>query len=71
MLEKMGYRTGIGLGAEGNKVIMAPIIAATRMGAEGSTCKETGGDMQPDKSPLYKSHQIGRTKELTVTMSGV
>ena len=27
MLDKMGYKTGMGLGAEGNKGIMAPFIA--------------------------------------------
>ena len=30
MLEKMGYKAGMGLGAEGNKGIMAPIIAVVK-----------------------------------------
>ncbi|KAF8459464.1 hypothetical protein BGX38DRAFT_16335 [Terfezia claveryi] len=35
MLEKMGYKTGTGLGAEGNKGIMAPIIAVVKTSRAG------------------------------------
>ena len=35
MLEKMGYRAGMALGAEGNKGIVAPIIAVVKTSRAG------------------------------------